>query len=53
MNLLDLNTMLDQFLLAAPEQRLVFENLGIGSHRDRNRSLAEVCRKGPQPNSWT
>jgi regulator of cell morphogenesis and NO signaling len=45
MNLIDPNTPLDQFLFATPEQRRLFDDLGIDTCRDHNRSLAEVCRK--------
>jgi regulator of cell morphogenesis and NO signaling len=39
------NPTLDEFLLAVPEQRRLFDNLGIDTRRDHNKSLAEVCQK--------
>lgn len=45
MSLIDPDMSLDQFLLAAPEQRRLFDNLGITTCRDQNKSLAEACQQ--------
>ena len=45
MNLINPNTSLDQFLLAAPEQRSLFDDLGIDLRHEQNRSLGEICQK--------
>lgn len=45
MNRIDPNMPLDQFLLAAPEQAILFDNLGIDLRRVRNKSFAGVCQE--------
>ena len=42
---INLNTTLDEFLLVAPALGRVIDRLGIGSRRDRNRSLDNICQK--------
>jgi regulator of cell morphogenesis and NO signaling len=45
MKFINPNTPLDQFLRAAPEQRSLFDNLGIDLRHERNKSFADVCQK--------